>query len=268
MSSSRSNNSGFPLSIADLGVLLSAENIDLMEQIFQRYRRYSIPGEDPHRVKIQIINDYTGTTAEQITITDTHLTITHQTYEGSIDFKRYTSTLKLNGKHPLADLEYFLRLVYAYLGFQAGGFLLHSAGMVRQGRSYLFFGPSGSGKSTVANLSAQEQVLNDDLVMLLPGSDHWDAFSTPFWNQGRGINSHPQHAPLVGMYRLAKDRRNFLEPISAGEALADMMACIPVLSRSSVFSAGLIQRCSALLDQVSVYRLHFIPDSSFWDVIG
>ena len=268
MSSSRSENGGLPLSIAGLGVLLSSEHAGLMEQIFHRYRRYSIPGKDPHKVKLHILTDFSGNTAEQITISDTQLTVMHQTYEGTVDFERDASILNLNGKNPLADLEYFLRLVYAYLGFRAGGFLIHSAGVVREGRSYLFFGPSGSGKSTVANLSAQDQVLNDDLVMLLPGIDRWNAFSTPFWNQGRGIDSHPQRAPLAGMYRLVKDGRNFLEPISAGEALADLMASIPVLSRNAAFSAGLIQRCSALLDLVSVNRLHFIPDNSFWDVIG
>ena len=268
MSFRRSENNDIPLTVADLSVLLSGENDRLMEQIFLRYRLYSVPGKDPHHVELNIVNGYSGTNAEQITIKDTNLTITHRTYEGIIDFKRNASTLKANNKHPLADLEYFLRLVYAYLGFRAGGFLIHSAGIRKEGRSYLFFGPSGSGKSTVTTLSVQDQVLNDDLVMLLPGKGHWNAFSTPFWNQGRGIDSQPSEAPLAGMYRLVKDRRNFLEPASAGEALADLMACIPVLSRSAAFSAGLIQRCSALLNQVPVYRLHFVPDNSFWDVIG
>ena len=268
MSYNRSDNSGLPISIADICVLLAADNASLMDQIFHRYHLYSTPGKGSHKLNLYLVNDYLGNFKEQINITGGGLTITDKTYQGIIDFNRDVSTLYLNNGHALTDLEYFLRLVYAYLGFQAGGFLIHSAGVVKDGCSYLFFGPSGSGKSTVANLSPQEQVLNDDLIMLLPGKDHWIAHSTPFWNAGRGRDSLPTFAPLAGLYRLVKDRQNFLEKVSAGEALADFMASIPVLPGSPKFSAGLFQRCSDLLDLIPVYRLHFTPDNSFWDVVG
>jgi hypothetical protein len=267
MDSTRSKQDGIPISIAGLCTLLTCENAGLIEQIYNRYRLYSAIGDNPHTLNLLIDDHYSGSPEEQITISDNRLTIIHQTYKGIIDFKRGASSLYLNGKHALDDLEYLLRLVYAYLGFQAGGFLIHSAGVVREGRSYLFFGPSGSGKSTIASLSTQYKILNDDLVLLLPGNDHWNAFSTPFWNRGNGLNSQPNTGPLAGMYRLVKDRQNFLERISTGEAIADLIASIPVLSRSPTFSAGLFQRCSTLLDQVPVYRLHFTPDSSFWDII-
>ena len=66
------------------------------------------------------------------------------------------------------EVEYFLRVIYALLVFQAGGLLFHAAGIVRDGQCYLFFGHSGSGKTTVARLSSTDLVLNDDLVVLIP----------------------------------------------------------------------------------------------------
>jgi hypothetical protein len=268
MSSNRSEPAGIPICIAGLSILLTGENASLMEMIHHRYRLYSATGDHLHTLRLQIVEPYFGSPEEKITISDIRLKITNQTYEGIIDFKRGASTLTLNGKHALDDLEYFLRIVYAYLGFESGGFLIHSAGVVREGRSYLFFGPSGCGKSTVASHSTHDHILNDDLVMLLPGNEHWNAFSTPFWNQGNGKDSQPASGPLAGMYRLIKDRQNFLERISTGEALADLIASIPVLSRSSTLAAGLLQRCSALLTQVPVYRLHFTPNDTFWDVVN
>ncbi len=257
----------FPLSIAGLCVSLASDDPGLMEQIRRRYKLFSDVGKNPHRLNLRIISGYKGSSEEQINITPRGLTVIHQTYEGSINFEQNTSEILLNGEHPLADVEYFLRLVYAFTGFQAGGALLHAAGVVRKGSSYLFIGPSGSGKSTVANFSAQYRVLNDDLVMVLPDQGHWKVFSTPFWNQGKGINAHPSSAPLAGMYRLVKDKVNYLEPLKAGEGLAELIACIPVLPRSSSFSRVLFQRCSDLTHQVPVFRLHFLPDSSFWEVI-
>ncbi len=62
--------------------------------------------------------------------------------------------LWLTDMAPLAGVEYFLRVVYAFLADQEGGFLLHAAGLLTpaDGRVRLFIGRSGSGKSTVAAL--------------------------------------------------------------------------------------------------------------------
>lgn len=267
MSSSPVENGIFPLSIAGLCVLLASDHTGLTEQIRRRYQLFSDVGKNPHRLNLRIISDYTGSSEEQINITARGLTVIHQTYEGCINFEQNTSEILLNGEHPLADVEYFLRLVYSFTGFKAGGFLVHAAGVVRKGSSYLFIGPSGSGKSTVANFSAQYRVLNDDLVMVLPDQGNWNVFSTPFWNQGRGVKARPSSAPLAGMFRLVKDKVNYLEPLTTGETLAELIACIPVLSRSPSFSIDLFERCLALIQQIPVYRLHFLPDSSFWEVI-
>jgi hypothetical protein len=67
---------------------------------------------------------------------------------------------------PEADVENFLRVVYAQLILRAGGLLLHAAGIVRGQSSFVFFGPSGSGKTTAARLSQEHTVLSDDLVIV------------------------------------------------------------------------------------------------------
>lgn len=257
----------FSLSIAGLCIHLSSNDADLMEKVRHRYRFYSGEGKILNRVNIHLVNDYSGNIEEQITIIEKGLSVIHRTYQGSIDFNKNTSEFQASSIQPLADLEYFLRLVYAVLGYRAGGFLLHSAGVVRAGVASLFIGPSGSGKTTVANLSSDDSVLNDDLIMVLPEPPRWMAFSTPFWNHGKGKNAHPISATLESIYRLVKDRDNRVEPVTKGEAMAELIACIPVLPGAHIFSAGLFQRCSKLLDDVPFYRLHFLPDSSLWDVI-
>ena len=62
-------------------------------------------------------------------------------------------------------LANFLRVTYALLLIRHGGFLFHSAGMIRNGCGYLFYGHSGSGKTTVSRLSQNHvTLLSDDLV--------------------------------------------------------------------------------------------------------
>ena len=268
MSSRQHEDGSITISIADIPVCVCCEDPSLLEQIRNRYKLYEVNGEGAHRLSLSIANEAPGSAGEEIDLAENRLSITHQTFKGIIDCTSNSSSLELERAHAPADLEYFLRLVYAYLSYQAGGFLIHSAGVVKQGSAYLFLGPSGSGKSTVAGLSARYTVLNDDLVLLLPGHEQWRAYSTPFWNAGRGKGAQPGSAPLAGIFRLVKDRRNYLEQVSAGEALADLMAGIPVLSRSARFSAGLLQRCSALMRKSPVIQLHFTPDETFWDLIG
>lgn len=51
------------------------------------------------------------------------------------------------------SLENFLRISSQLLLIERGAFLVHGAGIVHDGRCFLFFGPSGAGKSTVTEFS-------------------------------------------------------------------------------------------------------------------
>ena len=268
MSSRQREDSRFTLSLAGIPVCICCDDADLLEHTRNRYKLYEVNGEGVHRLSLSIVHEVHGSAGEEIELAESGLSITQPTFKGVIDYTSNSSSLELERTHAPADLEYFLRLVYAYLGYQAGGFLIHSAGVVKQGSAYLFLGPSGSGKSTVAGFSARYTVLNDDLVLLLPGQDQWQAYSTPFWNAGRGVAAQPASAPLAGIYRLIKDRQNYLEYVSAGEALADLMACIPVIPRSARFATGLFQRCSMILEMIPTFKLHFTLDDTFWSLIG
>ena len=66
--------------------------------------------------------------------------------------------------------ENFFRVLAAYRVQELGGAILHCAGIVRDGRAYLFLGRSGAGKTTVSRLSlaAGLEVLSDDLNVLWP----------------------------------------------------------------------------------------------------
>jgi len=152
------------------------------------------------------------------------------------------------------------------LAFEAGGALFHAAAILHSGRAYAYFGHSGSGKSTVARLSAPDVVLNDDLVLLMPGEGAWQAHATPFWNQFHGQNPAPP-APLAGLFRLVQDRQVLLERMETAHAAAEMIASLPVVSADRARGVQLIQRCQAILERVPAYRLHFLPDASFWSLV-
>ena len=60
------------------------------------------------------------------------------------------------------SLENVARLWAARSVAELGGFAMHSAGVVRDGKAWIFAGPSGSGKSTAVRLSSPAESLGDD----------------------------------------------------------------------------------------------------------
>jgi hypothetical protein len=186
------------------------------------------------------------------------------TYTGWIDAAGGRAELTLSSAYALEDVEYFVRVIYALLAFRAGGLLFHAAGIVRDGRGYLFCGASGSGKTTVARLSPADQVLNDDLVILLPEHEHWIVHATPFWNPSQVRPDGNLHAPVAALLRLVQAPTVALEPMGVGQALAEAIANVPVLPANPAFGLALLLRGQQLLRTIPAYRLHFLPDPSFW----
>ena len=186
--------------------------------------------------------------------------------EGRIDLANNQAELKLTTEYPALEIEYFVRSAFALLLFAAGGLLFHAAGIKRNGQAYLFFGHSGSGKTTVARLSPGAQVLNDDLVALLPANGGWVAHATPFWNPTQ-VRPGLSQGPVAGLYRLVQDRQVYCERVGAAQALAEVIASAPVISADLGRGPELVHRGLDLLTQVPVYRLHFLPDDSFWQVV-
>jgi hypothetical protein len=190
------------------------------------------------------------------------------TYIGWIDVTAGRAELTLSSAYPLEDVEYFVRVIYALLAFRAGGLLFHAAGIVRDNRGYLFFGASGSGKTTVARLSPTDLVLNDDLVLLLPKDQRWIVHATPFWNPTQVQPGGNQHAPVAALLRLVQAPTVALEPMGAGQALAEVIANVPVLPANPALGLALLRRSQHLLRTIPAYRLHFLPDPSFWSLVA
>jgi hypothetical protein len=164
------------------------------------------------------------------------------------------------------SVEYYLRSIFAILAFARGGLLFHSAGIVRKGVCYLFFGHSGSGKTTITSLSPGDKILNDDLILLTPGEDNWFASGTPFSNlvQDSGENVS---ARVAGLFRLVQDEKVYLEEVKTSLSVAECLANVPIIASNPALASSLMKRCQNLVTGVPTYRLHFRKDPSFWKVI-
>lgn len=256
------------LDIGGLGIDLVCNDPSLAEHLSSRY--HSFPPTSRLRFRALIQNEPGGVSNSllQLPLRFLHGALVYDApgFQGYVDPAAGHAGLILRCLQPEVQLDYFLRTICALLAFEAGGAMFHAAAILHGGQAYAFFGPSGSGKSTVARLSAPEVVLNDDLVLLMPGGGGWQVHATPFWNYFQG-QSPAAPARLVGLFRLVQDRQVFLEQIDTAHAVAEMIASLPVVSADRSRGVQLIQRCQAILEQVAAYRLHFLPDASFWPLV-
>lgn len=185
--------------------------------------------------------------------------------QGRIDMDD-TAELAVNKPFPLAFIEQFLRVVTAIRVFQKGGLFVHSAGLLRKGKGYLFSGYSGAGKTTICRISQDCQILNDDLVILYPENGHWNIYATPF--------SNPTQVPpgfgsgnLDMIVDLKQANEHSFRTVPFHEALTTFLSHIPVITASSQFSSELFVRCLDILQKVDVMELSFKPDNGFWQLL-
>ena len=180
-----------------------------------------------------------------------------------IDAQKKYGEMLTNPAATAADVDYFLRVAVALNAFTQFSFLFHAACVVHNEKGYLLFGLSGSGKTTAAKLSYPDPVLNDDLLLLKPDGGRWLVYSTPF---GKRRDTRLV-APLFAALRLVQDKDVFLEPLSRGRALTELLANTPIISVDKTLLPELMTRWMQFIDRIPVRALHFRKDSTFWEVI-
>lgn len=162
----------------------------------------------------------------------------------------------------------FLRALLAlYLPYQRG-VLMHACALVEGERAYVFAGRSGAGKSTVARMLVERaHVLSDELVVLQQTGVGWEAFGTPFWGefQRAGTNSH---APIHEIYLLRQAKQHAIERLGRRESLTALLQCSLQFAEGPHIAEKMLEVMTDLITAVPVDRLHFLPDSGFWQLIS
>lgn len=262
------------LAVAGIAVTMTSNDAPLIEHFARRYAPFLVSNDTPTEVIIEILLDPQFRSPPLASTDDTGVVFQHQSGQfatahsaGQIDTASGRVTITLADRQFLADIDYCVRIVHALWAFRSGGMLFHGAGIVRNGHACLFFGHSGSGKTTTARLSIGDRVLNDDLVLLMPQDNGWLVHATPFWNPTQFGRPEPGSAPLAAMLRLVQSPYVALEAMSPAHALAELLSCVPVMSGDAASSHVLLERGLRLLDTIPIYRLHFLPDASFWRVV-
>ena len=166
------------------------------------------------------------------------------------------------------SIDAVLRIVHTLVLARQGGFLLHSASAIRNGKAFLFAGVSEAGKTTISRLAPPDvTLLTDEISYVRRHDSGYVAFGTPFTGELAKLGENAS-APIAALYLLAKGRENRIEPVAPGEAARSLLANLLFFAQDEELVQATFHAAFEFVSRVPVSRLTFFPDARVWELIG
>jgi len=164
-------------------------------------------------------------------------------------------------------IDSVLRIVHTLIQASQGGFLLHGASAIRNGRAFLFSGVSGAGKTTISRLAPPDAILlTDEISYVRRQGDRYLACVTPFAGELARPGENTM-APIEHLYFLSKGPDNRTDPIAPADALRMLLRNILFFAEDAELVKMVFRSATEFLGRVPFSRLTFYPDQRVWDLI-
>jgi hypothetical protein len=165
------------------------------------------------------------------------------------------------------SLDSVLRILHSLILAERGGFLLHAASAISDGRACLFSGVSGAGKTTMTRLAPPDvTLLTDEISYLRPNAEGYSAFGTPFAGELARAGENCT-APVSALFFLEKGPENRVHELSSAEAVRRLMRNILFFAEDRGLVEKLLATACEFVARVPIRRLTFYPDARVWDEV-
>lgn len=155
-------------------------------------------------------------------------------------------------------------LLISRLLHHQNGVMVHSSGVMDNGKGYIFTAVSGTGKSTMAGLWKQKgaTVINDDIIAITTTNKiAIHNIPMPYYQDVS------REAPLNAIFIISQSPHNYIRPLNGAKAAMMLMAnCIQQFGSGSYIRKHL-ETISLITKHTPVYELGFKPDTEIVDMI-
>jgi len=166
------------------------------------------------------------------------------------------------------SIDSVLRIVHSLVLAEEGGFLVHAASGVRQGRAFVFAGISGAGKTTMARLAPPDAaVLTDEISYIRRSKSGYRAYGTPFAGELARVGVNLS-APLAAFYFLEKGPHGRIEPVGPLAAARELLRNILFFAQDPALVKRVFESAVEFVTRVPVARFTFAPDERAWELVG
>lgn len=255
------------LEIAGFGLRLKSDHSGIISILKRRYGKFRGGKNTGFSLEVSGAARRQNPFKPVIVLVGSRLGLERGDFKSSLDLDTGAGSLRAAANEQCLDA--FLRSLISFILMREGGFMLHSAGIVKNGKAHLFLGKSGAGKSTLSKLAAAAgaEVISDEINLLRFEKGCFRACGSPFWGEMRA-DGRPGSWPLGGIHLLGKARENRLSACPGGEALKLLLRCLVNFDKSPLAAELALKNASRLLAKAKFSRLDFSKaDGSFLDLI-
>jgi hypothetical protein len=262
------------IAIGGVPVRVNTTDLDFLEMLHGRYAGF-VSGDEHAELDFDV-----ELGSSQFADPEADVSVTHGSGRWLIergDFRAEwepsTRTGRIRQSANPYSIDAVLRIVHTLVLAKQGGFLLHSASAIRNGKAFLFAGVSGAGKTTISRLApADATLLTDEIsyvrkVNVPRQGEGYVAFGTPFTGELAKLGENTS-APVAALYLLAKGPENRIEPVAAADAGRELLANMLFFAEDQEMVHWAFQAACDFVHRVPVYTLTFVPDARVWEMIG
>jgi hypothetical protein len=259
------------LVIAVGGVAVAVHTCDpgFLETLRNRYADFVSEEEIPeYHFDVELISprDTKGPLDLQVSCRDGRWLVERGDFRAELD--PATRRVAIRQEPNAYSLDAVLRIVHTLVLARQGGFLLHAASAVRNGKAFLFAGVSGAGKTTISRLAPDDvTLLTDEISYLRAGPQGYIAHGTPFTGD-LGIPGENTQAPAAALYLLEKGPQNRIDPVSVADAGRELLSNMLFFAEDPQLVNRVFETACDFAARVAVFRLTFAPDVRVWQLIG
>ena len=168
------------LRIGEISLLVEGNNSFFISSLKKKYKNFLAERPLEINTKIFISHKKFSYSKEEISLENKHnlFYLQGEGFEGVFDKRRNVVEVTMDYHETIFDT--FLRVFYSLILVLNKGILVHSLGVIKDYKGYLFIGPSSSGKTTMAKKVKNALILSDELVIVRRLENSFFLFSTPF----------------------------------------------------------------------------------------
>jgi hypothetical protein len=191
--------------------------------------------------------------------------ITRGDFAARYDPARRRGTVRQNANRH--SLDSVIRILHTLTLAPEGGFLVHSASAIRNGKAFLFAGRSGAGKTTLSRYAPDDAcLLSDEVSYVGRSGDGFLAWGTPFTGE-LGTPGANRSAPVKALCFLQQAKENRMVAVGEKEALRQLLANVLFFANDPDLVRQVFDSTCEFVSSVETFRLDFAPGERVWDLI-
>jgi hypothetical protein len=252
--------------VGGLPISLRTDNAEFLDSLRQRYSGFLTHSPAEFQFELQLISTASVSDDDvQVRRDGPEWLVERGDFRARWDPRSGQGTIRQN-RNPYA-IDSMLRIVHSLILAARGGFLLHAASAIYDGKAYIFSGASGAGKTTMTRLAPNRvALLTDEISYICPSPDGYSAFGTPFAGELARAGENCS-ATVEALFFLEKGPENRVDSLPAAQALRRLMRNILFFAQDRELVENLFATACHFVSRVPVRQLTFYPDARVWDEI-